>query len=82
MVKITCHTNLDINEHWPEELPFRPVVGDYIQSISCRKRRIELQVVAIHFKINERRVAYAYVELHLPPSRWENISAFEKWYNK
>ena len=35
MVKIHCHTNLDLiktAEKWPEELPEVPRVGDYIQS--------------------------------------------------
>ena len=32
-MKVICYTNLDLfNESWPNELPCRPMKGDYIQS--------------------------------------------------
>lgn len=34
MIKIQCRTNLDLDprEHWPNELPESPIVGDTILS--------------------------------------------------
>lgn len=33
MIKVHCHTNLDLyNEKWPSMLPARPVIGDLIES--------------------------------------------------
>lgn len=87
-MKIKCHTNLDLHpsETWIDELPCRPMVGDLITSSSG----LELQVVRISFKEESRtglsstdiyKEIVAHTELHLPPHRYENITAFGKWYN-
>ena len=35
MIQIRCKTNLDLrHEKWPTELPCRPMVGDYIESLT------------------------------------------------
>jgi hypothetical protein len=92
-VSIRCHTNLDLNiEHWPAELPCRPMIGDYIISHSG----LELEVCRVTFvEVNSHKLppeceAPSYydkddyvlckVELHLPKHRFENITSFEQWY--
>jgi hypothetical protein len=89
-MEIICHTNLDLypNEHWPKELPCRPMVGDIITSSTG----LELQVVRVVFKYTPSETLDEYskyktsvtcsVELHLPSNRFENLTAFETWYKK
>lgn len=88
-MKINCHTNLDLHftEQWPDELPCRPMNGDYITSSTG----LELQVVRVLFRgkpntqdPEQRDVSKTVccVELHLPPHRFENIYAFERWYRE
>ena len=76
-MNIRCHTNLDLNpcEQWPNELPCRPMVGDIITSSTG----LELEVCRIVFKYGEN-YCLPCVELHIPPYRFENLTAFEKWY--
>lgn len=87
MVSIVCRTNLDDvgrYETFPTELPECPKIGHLIRS--ARKRRdaiVELevcQVTWIHSEIQKHW--YAEVYLDLPRHRFENISAFQNWYNK
>ena len=96
MVHVRCRTNLDDVdrlEQWPTVLPEAPRVGDLIRSARKRKDAVvELQVCRVtwykadtsaytfkHLHDNQWNVE---VELILPPTRFENTSAFEKWYNK
>jgi hypothetical protein len=83
-MKISCQTNLDdIYEEWPTELPFRPMVGDLIQS----KRGFELEVVQItidafaKYPLKGPELVLT-VELHIPKYRCENISDFTAWYKR
>ena len=87
-MKIHCHTNLDLHpcETWPDELPCRPMVGDYMTSSTG----LELTVCSVAFKKvkcppafsdwNEGSETICNVELHLPPHRFDNVTTFEKWY--
>ena len=91
-IDVRCHTNLDLHpcEEWPSELTCRPVVGDIIKSSTG----LELQVVRVvhspHTKTGFYPSGSHYacrkwsldVELHFIPSRFENISSFEKWYKR
>lgn len=85
IIKVHCHTNLDLNnyERWPDMLCCRPICGDIITSSTG----LELQVVRVSHvtKYKEDSTTNGWsdsldVELHLIPSRFENISSFEKWY--
>lgn len=89
-MEIRCHTNLDLHcsEKWPEELPARPMLGDLI----CSSTGLELSVVRVKFGYPVYDFSYqverskpkcmCYVELHLPPYRFNNVTEFENWYNK
>ncbi len=85
MINISCRTNIDCAKHlaWPTMLPARPVVGDLIRSLSSTSHKcIELQVVQctwIFEDVSWRRETYLEVYLGLPPHRYENIQAFEKF---
>jgi hypothetical protein len=76
MVKVSCHTNLDVREVWPETLPCRPVNGDIIRS----EWGLELCVVRVYFD-EFRYPEVIQVELHIPPHRFQNINDFDDWYN-
>lgn len=67
-------------EKFPDTLPYRPMVGDLVRSTrKCAGGYlIELQVIRCNI-ISETDME---VELHLVPSRFENITAWEKWYNR
>lgn len=86
MPSIQCHTNIDCAKQlgWPDRLPERPVVGDLIRSTSSTsKKHIELQIYRCTWVRNDRTYEwYIDVELHLPTSRFQNITAFENWINK
>lgn len=92
-VRVTCITNLDVNEEWPSILPCRPVVGDIIRS----KRGLRLRVVSIEFDplslksslsrqsdsgtvIYQKRDEPIIVELHLLAHGFVSISDFQNWY--
>lgn len=84
------------NEKWPDYLPEAPRVGDIIRSRQKWRdsTQIELQVVRCTWKyaepvgIDKTNYGkpggewYLEVELHLVPTRFENITTFEKWYEK
>ncbi len=79
MVKVVCHTNLDIYESWPDKLSCRPVKGDIIEAGSAmpnRPGKLELEVV----RIVHRSSGLLEVELHLPSGRFRSIASFLKWY--
>lgn len=85
-VKVFCRTNLDLErERWPDQLPFRPNVGDSIESQTAWQgiRHLRLKVVAVTFTFRDidREYWYAEVELHLP-DHFKTISEFETWYGK
>jgi hypothetical protein len=77
-----------VGEAWPTELPCRPMVGDIIESLTKRAKGygLELEVCRVIFRSKEmnygeeKREVYLDVELHLIPTRWQNVSEFEKWY--
>ena len=54
MIKVNCHTNLDLAnaEEWPTELPSVPRVGDLIQSKHRwnNKFQLTLKVVRVYWK--------------------------------
>lgn len=92
-MKVYCFTNLDVFcEHWPSELPARPMVGDIIRSNTVRRKgTLELQVCQVTIFCDQkasddpynprREESWAYeVELTLIPSRWKCVSDFQKWY--
>jgi len=84
MVKVKCHTNLDLSraERWPTRLPCRPMVGDYIESLHRWVRppintRLRLRVTSVVFSPDDPETVL--VELHLPV--WNpTIRDFEEWY--
>ena len=85
-VPIRCRTNIDCAKplQWPTYLPARPMVGDLIRSLSStRTKYIELMVVATTWvkELTPHDLGdwFLQVELHLPPSRFENLAAFEKF---
>ncbi|KKL26992.1 hypothetical protein LCGC14_2389690 [marine sediment metagenome] len=91
MIKVACHTNLDVyGEIWPNQLPFRPMVGDRIVSQTKRTlTQLVLEIVNITIRCIdplERNAQtnnyYLDIELHLPKNRWQNINEFQKWYSK
>jgi hypothetical protein len=73
-----CHTNLDLKqfEQWPE-LPETPQIGSYIIS----NTGLRLQVVGITYEQRTELTMNIRIELHLG-RQFENITEFEKWYNK
>lgn len=88
-MKIRCHTNLEVSEDWPEEMPCRPIIGDIIQSrqgLKLEVRRIKFvevrrsKFVENGIEYGESKETLCYVELHLIPYRFENISTFQAWY--
>lgn len=87
MISVSYHCNLDDvlrYEKFPAALEFRPQVGDYVRSSTKWPRYyngrggIELQVCGVTIT-GESSIE---VELHLIPSRFENITSWENWYNK
>jgi len=83
-VDVHCRTNLDVDaERWPRILPFRPNVGDSIESSvvydGCGSLR--LKVVAVTFLCHDGDNWEAEVELHLP-DHFQTISDFKEWYGK
>ena len=83
-------------EKWPEQLPERPVVGDLIRSAmewqvnSFSFRQLELRVCRTTWVYKPSNVKdttdygdywYLQVELTLIESRFENMTAFQKWYD-
>lgn len=100
MVQLHCFTNLDISYHekWPTILPFRPMVGDFIQSNhdwpsrhKMYPRNLTLKVVRITivpYLTAEQLHSAAeehrlHVELHLPENWYGGcISTFMKWYEE
>lgn len=87
MIPVSFHTNLDLfhSERWPDKLPCRPMIGDYVRSLrvwnplgsGITGYRLELQVVGVELEEN-----LVLCELHLPKGRFENILKFEEWYKK
>ena len=89
-VPVVCRTNLDVQpgEQWPAELPFRPVVGDRIQSATkWGVFQLTLKVVRVTFRESGfpmsggRREWYAEVELHDCWPEPRSISDFHRWYD-
>lgn len=96
MIRVYCHTNLDLaNEKWPTELPAVPRVGEEIQS----KRNhpfhfnLSLQVVRVRYEFSEHANEWIpHIELHMtefqkrlpaPPNsdaETGSIVAFYHWY--
>jgi len=64
MIYVVFHTNLDKfkNEHWPVELPFRPVVGDRIHAHTGE----ELEVVRTCIGQTVAGIWRIEAELHIP----------------
>lgn len=88
MIKVSCRSNLDLdNEVWPTELPCRPVVGDYIESLKLHNKgphhtvRLRLRVCSVTFEPDIDDSYKVCVELHLP-SHFENIASFYEWYER
>lgn len=80
MIKIHCHTNLDLNmERWPESLPAVPRIGDDIQSLTVHDNNFQLllKVVAVRWK-GDGKNAKPYIELSCRNSM--SIQEFYKWY--
>lgn len=57
MIRINCHTNLDLAyEKWPELLPAVPRVGDEIQSkANYRGFQLTLQVVGVVWESHRKK---------------------------
>lgn len=85
MIPIICKTNLDSGKRfkWPGHLPAVPRVGDLIRSPSSTEQKyIELEVVRCTWAYDKHNASwYVEVELWMVRSRFENISAWEKWVN-
>lgn len=83
MVDVRCRSNLDLHfgEEWPRTLP-TVAIGHKIESKTVRRNgiRLTLEVVSLTWKAHEEGGYYAELELHLPKGRFENIAAFQKWY--
>jgi len=79
MIKVICFSNLDLfNELWPNELPNRPIIGDYIQSQVIHKGgNLILKIVAITWKYG---MGYWYLEIELHDRRERSIQEFYEWY--
>lgn len=94
MLRVFCHTNLDLSgEKWPTQLPALPNVGDIIQSETKWKEfQLELEVRRISWKFNDSIGVYVpHIELHM--TKWQgmltskkegaaqgSITAFYEWY--
>lgn len=63
-------------EKFPDQLEFRPMVGDHIRSLNKRFYEVELRVVQTTI-IDTNTME---VELHLIPSRFPNVSSWENFY--
>src|SRR5574343_1524227 len=74
LINIKWHTNLDDvmkYEKFPENLPYRPMVGDIVRSLTKRRlHSVEFEVCRCTITgVNEMEV-----EIHLVKSRWLNLS--------
>ena len=81
MIKIHCHTNLDLpHELWPTELPAVPRVDDIIQSATWHGVfQLSLRVVSVTWKCpSSGSFWYPLVELH-DYHNW-SIREFYEWY--
>lgn len=97
MIPVLCRTNLDDvmrYEKWPELLPARPVIGDYIESkkiwnnSNVSNFRLELKVTSCSWKCCLNHTMrfdpgdwYLEVYLDLPPN-FQSIAHFHNWYRK
>lgn len=93
-IKTTFHTNLDLvhgDKHgWPEQLPFRPCVGDLIESTYEHRTpfRLQLEVVRVVIRLEHYDgmphdlFSRLDVELHLPKSRWKTLRDFYDFYER
>lgn len=75
-MKTYFRTNLDLNpnESWPI-IDCIPPKGTLIQS----NTGLELEVYRVTVKKNDLEI-FASAELHLPMTRFKNVSDFQKWY--
>lgn len=90
MVRIFCHTNLDLDgEIWPEDLPEVPRRGDWIESGTRWKDnfRLQLEVTSVTWRCVEEASQYGTkrtwkpcVELHVPKIHNWSIRQFYEWY--
>ena len=95
MIRVCCHTNLDLaNEVWPSALPAVPRIGEEIQSKTKHGDfQLSLQVVKVRYQCNPRTEEwYPHIELHMtelqkmiPAPLHTNASAgsivaFYHWY--
>jgi hypothetical protein len=88
MVRVHCRTNIDCAKRlqWPEELPARPMVGDYIRSTSStRTKHIEMVVCGIvWFQCTDAFSPYCkewvcQVELDMIRTRFATYDDFENF---
>jgi hypothetical protein len=87
MIRISWTCNLDNvsqYEKFPASLAFRPQEGDLVQSLT-RYPRYYNGKAGIEFKVIRCIItgeSSMEVEIHLVPTRFENILAWEKWYRQ
>lgn len=85
-MKVIFRTNLDLySEEWPSlsNGPWRPVVGDSVQSLTSWRNgfQLTLEVVDVTWKsLKCPNESYLEVELHLPKGRGETIGQFQERY--
>lgn len=87
MMKVHCHTNLDLMkaEVWPQYLPTVPAIGHRIQSEKVWKDgfQLQLEVCGITWKYSERDNWVPYIELHLTSIQKQfpkGLCGFYEWY--
>lgn len=91
-MRVYCRTNLDLvrnAEKWPEKMQHIPQVGDLIRSAYKWQNlyQVELEVCQITWVEKEQdhgvyKDWIPHIELRLPKSRFENLTAFYEWYGK
>lgn len=97
-MKVHCRSNLDNlqGEKWPDQLPARPMVGDFIMSATDwgGGRRLRLEICGVTWKYGIVNYIgssngtvplngwYAEVELHMPRhiAAHRSINDWQAWY--
>lgn len=90
MVKVRCRTNLDDlqSEKWPDELPARPVPGDYITAASGLQLKVQhisfdpIKVDENFNKIHDHLIKEWSMDVWLGVANGMSIGEFNKWYRE